>query len=513
MVMRAESWELKEISWKDPTLGPISGDEFRNKKSKWKRNFYTRYTTYEERLSHRPPQLSPEEWVQLVEFWDTPEHQAISKRNKANRAKQIVKHTAGRISFPQFEEIMSEEAGAPPSLGDLFVMTHISLKMHDTLDDQSRDYIVCDKMKELAGRDEEGTQQPLTNEIYREVMPLERHGCVRLKGRGVTPTSYFGSQLSLDNPVNDLGNQVAEMQRVAQEKEEERQREIEEIRMQAQEKDEQRQREMDEMKRLLNARDVDMEARLMQKLLEITATCSRIKGIIVGIVGNSTTDNGGNATFGIVGIVGIVGIEGSVGKLVLDNGGIVSFSRDGMLGREGIWPVDNGGNVTVGRVGIAGIGVNVGIVGIGIVGILGKVGAGGVSNKWRVAILTLMLDNIKATNKNRMESLNDAIKLELAKFGWRRSMQLVEARRTNSLGYKKTIRPKSDKLITCSAIMPALEYDSRLFEVRPLARVLIFKAIANSSIGVKFQKRMCVAAAVENSSNFKTVAEKSRKER
>ncbi|KAF9616511.1 hypothetical protein IFM89_029972 [Coptis chinensis] len=85
-----ESWELEE-TWKDPTLGPISGDEFRNKKSKWKRNFYTRYTTYEERLSHRPPQLSPEEWVQLVEFWDTPEHQAISNRNKANRAKQIAK--------------------------------------------------------------------------------------------------------------------------------------------------------------------------------------------------------------------------------------------------------------------------------------------------------------------------------------------------------------------------------------------------------------------------------------
>ncbi|KAF9610127.1 hypothetical protein IFM89_019992 [Coptis chinensis] len=204
-----ESWELEE-TWKDPTLGPIFEDEFRNKKSKWKRNFYTRYTTYEERLSHRTPQLSPEEWVQLVEFWDTPEHQ-------------------------------SEEAGAPPSLGDLFVRTHTSLKTHDALDDQLRDYI--DKMKELVGRDEEGTQQPLTNEIYRQVMPPERHG------------------------------HVAEMQRVAQEKEEERQCEIEEIRRQAQEKDEQRQREMDEMKRQLNARDVDMEARLMQKLLEMTATC------------------------------------------------------------------------------------------------------------------------------------------------------------------------------------------------------------------------------------------------
>ncbi|KAF9615237.1 hypothetical protein IFM89_022499 [Coptis chinensis] len=103
-----DKWELDETR-KEPTLALIFGDEFRNKKSKWKRNFYTRYATYEERISHRSEQLSQQEWVQLMEFWETPEHQAISKRNRANRAKQIAKHAAGRISFPQFEEIMEEE--------------------------------------------------------------------------------------------------------------------------------------------------------------------------------------------------------------------------------------------------------------------------------------------------------------------------------------------------------------------------------------------------------------------
>ncbi|KAF9590170.1 hypothetical protein IFM89_031774 [Coptis chinensis] len=225
-----DSWELDETR-KEPTLGPISSDEFRNKKSKWKRKFYTPYTTYEERVSHRPHQLSQQEWVQLVEFWDTPEQQAISERNKANRVKQIAKHAAGRISFPQFEEIMSKEHGAPPSLGDLFVRTHTSSKTHDALDDQSRDYI--EKMNHLASRDEHGAQLPLTNEIYMEVMPPERHGRVRLRGRGVTPTSYFGSRLSSNNWVNDLENQVVEMKRVGEEKEEERQREIEEMRRQA----------------------------------------------------------------------------------------------------------------------------------------------------------------------------------------------------------------------------------------------------------------------------------------
>ncbi|KAF9625471.1 hypothetical protein IFM89_023232 [Coptis chinensis] len=55
-----DKWELDETR-KEPTLALISGDEFRNKKSKWKRNFYTRYATYEERISHRPEQLSQQE--------------------------------------------------------------------------------------------------------------------------------------------------------------------------------------------------------------------------------------------------------------------------------------------------------------------------------------------------------------------------------------------------------------------------------------------------------------------
>ncbi|KAF9600368.1 hypothetical protein IFM89_008603 [Coptis chinensis] len=64
---------------------------------------------------------------------------------------------------------MSQEARAPPSLGDLFVRTHTSSQTHDALDDQSREYF--HKMKDLVGIDEHGTQLPLSDEIYREVMP------------------------------------------------------------------------------------------------------------------------------------------------------------------------------------------------------------------------------------------------------------------------------------------------------------------------------------------------------
>ncbi|KAF9601638.1 hypothetical protein IFM89_021104 [Coptis chinensis] len=200
-----DKWELDETR-KEPTLALISGDEFRNKKSKWKRNFYTRYATYEERISHRPEQLSQQEWVQLMEFWDTPEHQAISKRNRANRAKQIAKHLLWKNKFSP-----SREAGAPPSLGDLFEDSH-KFTTHDALLMINQENTLYHKMKDLAGIDEHGTQLPS-----------------RMRSIGSDASRRHGRV-----------SRLAEMQRVAQEKEEERRLEIEEIKRQAQEKDEQR---------------------------------------------------------------------------------------------------------------------------------------------------------------------------------------------------------------------------------------------------------------------------------
>ncbi|KAF9587909.1 hypothetical protein IFM89_006163 [Coptis chinensis] len=175
-----------------------------------------------EYISHKPEQTITTRMGQSCAVQDSPEHQVISERNKRNRSKQIAKHTSG-------EKIREE--GAPPSQGDFFVLSHTSRKTNDALDGQSREYI--EKMKELAGRDENGNQQPLSDEIYRQVMPRERHGRVRLMGRGVTPTSYFGSQASSHGTTSDrvakLENEMAEMRRVAQEKEEERQHELDEI--------------------------------------------------------------------------------------------------------------------------------------------------------------------------------------------------------------------------------------------------------------------------------------------
>ncbi|KAL6348565.1 hypothetical protein AAG906_016075 [Vitis piasezkii] len=59
-----------------------------------KAKYYNPYNTDEERLCHRPPYLSDDDWRWLIHFWGTPRPR-ISRKNKANRAKQVIKHTSG----------------------------------------------------------------------------------------------------------------------------------------------------------------------------------------------------------------------------------------------------------------------------------------------------------------------------------------------------------------------------------------------------------------------------------
>lgn len=108
--------------------------------------------------------------------------------------------------------------------------------------------------------------------------------------------------------------------------------------------------------------------------------------------------NGGSATFGSA-----VGNRGSFG-----NGGIVSFGRGGRVGRDG--------NVGFGRVGSGGRGGNV--AGTGKLQFIDKTPAGaggvggaggGVSNRWRAALLMFMLNDIKAKNRITAHCLQEAI--------------------------------------------------------------------------------------------------------
>ena len=49
------------------------GKLFKSYRNKMKAKYYDPYNTDEERLHHKPPHLSDDEWRWLINFWGTPE--------------------------------------------------------------------------------------------------------------------------------------------------------------------------------------------------------------------------------------------------------------------------------------------------------------------------------------------------------------------------------------------------------------------------------------------------------
>ncbi|KAL5730379.1 hypothetical protein ACHQM5_003205 [Ranunculus cassubicifolius] len=196
-------------------------------------------------------------YLDVKSFWSS--HGRIDDRNLATRyIAQVGKHATGRKSFSQLRNEIIEEEGAP-NLGDFYVRTRTSSRTNDIVDEASRAYI--DQMRDIASTDEDVNQRPITEEIYRQVMPPLRNRHTR---RCFAPRA-IASEGNRIYHVIELQNELAEMKK----KEEERQTEIDEIKRNSQEKDEERQREIDDMKRQFQKHCETMEERVMQKLLEI----------------------------------------------------------------------------------------------------------------------------------------------------------------------------------------------------------------------------------------------------
>ncbi|OVA17180.1 hypothetical protein BVC80_1307g17 [Macleaya cordata] len=187
-------WDLEETR-KDDVM-KLSTSVFRSKKAHWKKKHYRAYTTDDVHLENGLDDLCDEEWVDLVHYWSDPVQKAITERNTENRSKQKVEHTSCRKSFARRRAELVSKAGQwePPSLGEFFMKTHISKRTNDTLDNASREYI--ERMQQEAGTDENGDRRPITDEIYKKVIPPERYGRVRLWGPLVTQTTVYGSSTS-----------------------------------------------------------------------------------------------------------------------------------------------------------------------------------------------------------------------------------------------------------------------------------------------------------------------------
>ncbi|XP_058080683.1 uncharacterized protein LOC131228846 isoform X1 [Magnolia sinica] len=109
------NWVMKSIgaSWKEW-------------KKRLKKEHYKKYLTNEERLAHYPDRVETTHWKWLVTYWSSDEGQARTQRNKINRNKHRMAHTAGSRSFAQVreEERAKNLGGESPDRATLFITTH-----------------------------------------------------------------------------------------------------------------------------------------------------------------------------------------------------------------------------------------------------------------------------------------------------------------------------------------------------------------------------------------------------
>ncbi|KAL6312664.1 hypothetical protein AAG906_018929 [Vitis piasezkii] len=138
----------------------------------------------EERLCHRPPHLSDDDWRWLIHFWSTPEAKAQKKedRSEPNRIEMFaLTHTRkdgtpvddhSKEIMDQFQQLLSQPEGTSSS-------TSASSGASTSVSSTS-----------VASTSVASTY---VDEIYTRVMGPERHGRVRGYGFGPTPTLVFGS--------------------------------------------------------------------------------------------------------------------------------------------------------------------------------------------------------------------------------------------------------------------------------------------------------------------------------
>eukprot|EP00261_Vitis_vinifera_P040345 XP_019081588.1 PREDICTED: uncharacterized protein LOC109124219 [Vitis vinifera] len=125
-----------------------------------KAKYYNPYNTNEERLCHRPPHLSDDDWSWLIHFWGTPEAKAPKKEDRSK-----------------------------PNRIEMFALTH-TRKDGTPVDDHSKE--IMDQFQQLLSQPKGISSSTSTSsgastsvaftyvdEIYTQVMGPERHGCVR----------------------------------------------------------------------------------------------------------------------------------------------------------------------------------------------------------------------------------------------------------------------------------------------------------------------------------------------
>lgn len=241
----------------------------------WKTRLHAEYSCYntdEERLSHPPKDVMPEDWKFLIQYFGSQAFKAKSERNKINRKKQTTKHTCGSKSFAEVEESTRDPLTgekAPPDRVWELQHTRKNAKGELLWSDQQSQQIYGQIQGLVAKQQNEQNENPMTGDEILATVLGERTGYVRGKGYGKKPLKKSHMQLAilgsdLSSAIESVRQEMqADMDRKLQEEREQMRAEMD-LRFQAQIEEERRQMRVEIDKRIQDQMVASLMVRMQQ---------------------------------------------------------------------------------------------------------------------------------------------------------------------------------------------------------------------------------------------------------
>ncbi|KAF8038266.1 hypothetical protein BT93_B0961 [Corymbia citriodora subsp. variegata] len=177
-----EKWILHSINSK-----------WRNWKSDLKAAHYDSSQPLSYHLKNLPERVRRDQWKNLVAFWSSKEGKKLSNINKANRAKQKIRHTLGKKSFARITAEKEAELGRELNRVDLFMLSHERKKGKKPVDKAVAEAIASmnDLMEVYPELCKSGT--PLNEDAVSIVLGKEKPGRIRCYGIGPCPKDFKAS--------------------------------------------------------------------------------------------------------------------------------------------------------------------------------------------------------------------------------------------------------------------------------------------------------------------------------
>nr|CAD1842637.1 unnamed protein product [Ananas comosus var. bracteatus] len=117
-------------------LVKITGEKWKDYKCHLKSEYYLKYKNVDDLLENRPERVPRDQWTTLVSFWNSEKVKKRSEKNRENRGKQKMPHTAGSKSFARLTAEKTKD-GAEPSRAHIFIETHKPRKDGRPIDNES----------------------------------------------------------------------------------------------------------------------------------------------------------------------------------------------------------------------------------------------------------------------------------------------------------------------------------------------------------------------------------------